>query len=309
VSSGPGPLRPEIQRYLDEVETSSPTGDTEDVAEARAFYERWTPMVSGPGEPVARVWQEAVEGPGGPIEVRCYAPVDEPPGALLYLHGGGWVIGSALSFDPFSRALANATGWLVATVDYRLAPEHPFPAPLEDAWAATKWLAEDAATHGVTSGRLAVGGDSAGGNLAVVVARRARDEGAPAIDHQILLNPVIDPRMGSDSYRDLGDGLGLTADEMAWFWDQYLQGHDIDDPDVNPTRWTDLSGLPAAVILTASHDPLRDDGEDFAHRLAAAGVPVQLERMQGVLHGFGRQLAITPVARHALSRIAASLSG
>ncbi|MCW3066744.1 MAG: esterase [Solirubrobacterales bacterium] len=305
--AGPGPLRPEIERYLAETDADAPAPREAGVDEARAFHERSAPIVSGPGEPVARVWQELVPGPDGPIEVRCYAAVDEPAGALLYLHGGGWVIGSAQSFDSFSRALANATGWLVATVDYRLAPEHPFPAAVEDSWAALRWLAEDATVHGVSSGRLAVGGDSAGGNLAAVVARRARDSGGPPVERQVLLNPVTDPRMDSDSYRDLGEGHGLSREAMEWFWEQYLQGADPETPDVAPARWTDLAGLPSALVLTASHDPLRDEGEDFAHRLAAAGVPVQLERMQGVLHGFGRQLAVTPVARHALARIAAWL--
>jgi acetyl esterase/lipase len=308
VSDNPGPLRPEIERYLEETERDSPSGESSGVDEARAFHERNTSMVSGPGEDVARVWQEAVEGPGGPIEVRCYAATESPPGALLYLHGGGWVIGSARSFDPFSRALANATGWLVATPDYRLAPEHPFPAAVDDAWATLQWLAGDVATHGVSGARIAVGGDSAGGNLAAVIARRARDAGGPKIERQVLLNPVTDPRMGSDSYRELGEGYALTREGMGWFWEQYLQGHDPNDPDVAPALWTDLAGLPRALILTASHDPLRDEGEEFAHRLAAAGVPVQLERMQGVLHGFGRQLAVTPVARHALTRIAAWLA-
>jgi acetyl esterase len=305
--AGPGPLRPEIERFLADADLAGPDDADIGVESARAFHERSTPLVSGPGEDVARVWKESVPGPGGPIEVRCYAAVESPAGALLYLHGGGWVIGSARSFDPFSRALANATGWLVATVDYRLAPEHPYPAAVEDSWAALLWLAEDAAVHGVTSGRLAVGGDSAGGNLAAVLARRARDAGAPVVERQVLLNPVTDPRMDSDSYRDLGEGHGLTREAMAWFWERYLQGADPDQADVAPARWTDLEGLASALVLTASHDPLRDEGEDFAHRLAAAGVPVQLERMQGVLHGFGRQLAVTPVARHALSRIAAWL--
>jgi acetyl esterase len=306
--SGPGPLRPEIERFLADSEADVPSAEEQGVEEARAFHERSSPLVSGPGEEVLRVWEETVSGPGGPIAVRCYAAVDDPAGALLYLHGGGWVIGSAQSFDAFSRALANATGWLVATVDYRRAPEHPFPAAVEDSWAALQWLGGGAAEVGVTSGRLAVAGDSAGGNLAAVVARRARDAGAPKVERQILLNPVTDPRMDSDSYRELGEGHGLTAEGMAWFWEQYLQGADPEDPDVAPARWTDLAGLPSALVLTASHDPLRDEGEDFAHRLAAAGVPVQLERMQGVLHGFGRQLAVTPVARHALARIAAWLA-
>jgi acetyl esterase len=301
VSSGPGPLRPEIKRYLDQVDT--PREPNDDVGEARAFHERTTPIVSGPGEDVLRAWVDSAPGPAGPIEVRCYQPVENPAGALLYLHGGGWVIGTAQSFDPFSRALANATGWIVATADYRLAPEHPFPAPLEDAWAALQWLGGTgwAPRHGV-------GGDSAGGNLAIVAARRARDAGAPHLDGLVLLNPVTDPGMDSESYRELGDGsYGLSAEAMAWFWEQYLQGHDREDPEVAPIRWTDLAGMPRTLILTASHDPLRDEGEDFGHRLAAAGVGVQVERMQGVLHGFGRQLAVTPVARHALSRIAAWL--
>ena len=297
--SSAGPLRPEFERILDEAEPDV----NEDVGEARAFHERSTAIVSGPGEDVLRTWIESAPGPEGPIEVRLYQPVAEPAGVLLYLHGGGWVIGSAQSFDPFSRALANATGWIVATADYRLAPEHPFPAPLDDAWAALQWLEGQALAP-----RLAVGGDSAGGNLAIVCARRARAAGGPPLDAVVLLNPVTDPRMDSDSYRELGDGsYGLSAEAMAWFWDQYLQGHDPEDPDVAPARWTDVEGLPRTLILTASHDPLRDEGEDFGFRLAAAGVGVQVERMQGVLHGFGRQLAVTPVARHALSRIAAWL--
>jgi acetyl esterase len=207
---------------------------------------------------------------------------------LVYFHGGGWVLGDLESHDRVCRALANQAGCVVVSVDYRLAPEHVFPAGAEDCYAATKWVAENAASIGADGARLAVGGDSAGGNLAAVVSMMARDRGGPAINFQLLLYPVTDCALATPSQKEFAnDGYVLSRADMEWFWKNYTDPiAEKNNPYACPLRAKDLSGLPPALVLTASHDPLRDEGERFAERLIAAGVKTTCTRYEGVTHGF-----------------------
>jgi acetyl esterase len=238
------------------------------------------------GDPLTVVEDRALPGPAGPLPVRCYATSAESDlGVVVFFHGGGWVLSSVDGHDSLARRLAARSGALVVSVEYRLAPEHPFPAPHEDAWAATAWLAEHAGQWGGDPTRLAVAGDSAGGNLAAGVALRARDEGLD-LAHQLLMYPCLDCDTDRPSYRDNAEGYFLTAANMGWFWDQYVPVERRRDPRAVPMRAEDLSGLAPALIQTAEYDPLRDEGEAYGERLAAADVPVVVTRYDGVIHGF-----------------------
>jgi acetyl esterase len=276
------------------------------VDQARAGHEAETKEMSGPGEPVAEVRDIEVEGPGGPIPVRVYRPEgDAPLPLVVYLHGGGWMLGSIESFDTVVRALANAAGAIFASVDYRLAPEHPFPAGLDDALAATRALRARADELGADPERLAIAGDSAGGNLATVVARRLHGEIPFRL--QALIYPVTDAGCNTPSYREFGERSGLTAASMQRFWNLYLDGADGLQPDASPLRAQDLEGSPPAFVLTADHDPLRDEGEAYAEALRRAGVAVEAARADGTIHGFLRWLAVTSLSRRAVEDVAAAL--
>jgi acetyl esterase len=242
---------------------------------------------------VASVSDRSIPGPGGDIPVRVYAPAGATGGevlpVLVWFHGGGWVIGDIESSDPTVRTLANATGSVVVSVDYRLAPEHPFPAGLEDALAAVCWVVDNAAELGVDAGRLAVGGDSAGGNLAAAVAQELCATG-PEIRFQLLVYPVTDLHMNTVSYEDNAEGYFLTKETMVWFRGHYV-GDDVDireDPRVSPLLAHDgvFAELPPALVITAEFDPLRDEGEAYGERLRAAGVDATVTRYDGMIHGF-----------------------
>jgi acetyl esterase len=224
---------------------------------------------------------------------------------VVYLHGGGWAIGSIASFDTVLRALANASGAIVASVDYRLAPEHPFPAGLDDALAAVRGLHAMAGELGADPSRMAIAGDSAGGNLATVVARRLRGE--VPLRLQALVYPATDAGCNTPSYREFGERYGLTAASMQRFWNLYLDGADGLQPDASPLRADDLAGSPPAFVLTADRDPLRDEGEAYADALRRAGVAVESRRMPGTIHGFWRWLAATQQSRRAVDEVAAAL--
>ncbi len=261
------------------------------VAEARAAHDRETAALSGPGEPVAEVREVVAPGPGGPIPIRIVRPEGAGPLPLVaYAHGGGWMLGTLNAFEPLCRALANASGAVIAIIDYRLAPEHPFPAAADDVDAAVRWLAAHAAELGADARRLAIAGDSAGGNLATVTARRLRDEGGPELRFQALIYPVCDYSFDTPSYRENSVGVGLSTASMERFWESYLQGADGTQPDASPLR-ADLAGLPPALVLTVPADVLRDEGEAYARALAQAGVPVTVLRYDGAVHGFFRWLA------------------
>jgi acetyl esterase len=239
-------------------------------------------------EAIHEVRDETITGPAGRIPLRIYTPaIQKPAPGLVFYHGGGWVIGDLESHDHVCRSLANGAQCVVAAVDYRLAPEAKFPAAVDDCFAATRWVADNSAALGIDPLRIAVGGDSAGGNLAAVVARLARDRGGPALMYQLLIYPVTDLRMNSASYVENAEGPLLTKAAMAWFIDHYAK-NDADriDPLASPLLASDLIGLPPAFVLTAECDPLRDEGEAYGKRLAESGVAAEVKRYAGMPHGF-----------------------
>lgn len=249
----------------------------------------------GPGPEVARVVDEVVPVADGGVPVRVLAPED-PRAVIVYYHGGGWVIGSRDESDTLARQMVARTGAAVVLVDYRLAPEHRYPAAVEDSWAALLWTVRHLEEQGLRL-PLIVGGDSAGGNLAAIMAQRAKAEGGPAISLQVLVYPVTDADLDNASYTDPSNQLLLSRDSMVWFWDHYAPDTaSRQRPDASPLQAPDLSGLPPAVVLTAEHDVLRDEGEAYAEKLRAAGVPVQSRRFEGQMHGFFTMVNVLPGA-------------
>lgn len=261
--------------------------------------------------PVGEVHDLVVPGPAGPIPVRAYVPpgTGEPFPVAVYFHGGGFHSGSIEMYDATCRDLCARSGTAVVSVGYRLAPEHPFPVPVEDCYAATAWVAEHAAQFRADGTRLAVIGPSAGGNLAAAVALMARDRGGPAIALQVLIYPVTasDPTTGSMT--EFAEGYWLTRDTTQFCWESYLPDPaDRRHPYAAVLYAPDLSGLPPAVVLTAECDPLRDEGERYAHRLAEAGVPTRLTRYFGVIHGFLLMAGVIDRGREAMADVAAALA-
>jgi acetyl esterase len=250
-----------------------------------------------------------VKGPQSDIRVRLYQPSDMPNLPLIvYFHGGGFVFCDLDTHDAMCRELANASGCAVASVEYRLAPETRFPGPLEDCYAALRHLAAESNVLGVDPSRIAVAGDSAGGNLATAAAMLARDRGGPALLYQALIYPALDPGCESESMKALARGYFLTQDVMKWFWSCYLASPaDAANPLAAPLRATNLAGLPPATILTAEFDPPRDEGEAYADRLRAAGVTVVARRYLGMIHGFASLPFITEVANRAIADVAHDL--
>jgi acetyl esterase len=282
------PLDPQCEALLNQMaEMEAPPPETMSVEDNRALIAGIAEM-SGPAEDLARVEDIAVPGPAGDIPVRVYVPDGAGPfPTVVFFHGGGWVIGNIDTHDVPVRRLANLVPAVVASVDYRLAPEHPFPAAPEDCYAATKWVAENIGQYGGDGSRLAVAGDSAGGNLAAVVSQMARDRGGPAIAFQLLIYPAVDARMTHGSMTENGDGYLLTKGFMEWFYGHYFANEaDADDPLASPIKATSLQGLPPALVLTAEFDPLRDEGEAYADALTAAGGTAKAKRYDGMIHGF-----------------------
>jgi len=276
-------------------------------AEARARMAALTALYP-PGPELGRVEDLAVPTRSGPVGCRLLAP--EPGrarGVLLYLHGGGWVLGSPGENDALGRDLAARTGCAVVLGGYRLAPEHRWPAAVDDAWDVLAWVAARRDALAAPGAPLVVAGDSAGGNLATVLARRARDAGGPDLAAQVLVYPVVDHDFDNASYTDPANQLALNRDTLRWFWDHYVDETDRTHPDVSPARATDLSGLPPAVVLTAEHDVLRTEGERYAERLAAAGVPVASRCFPGQMHGFFSMVGLLPVGAQARGWVAAEL--
>ena len=254
--------------------------------EARAFGRSLAEM-AGPVPPMARVEEHTLEREGGNVGLRVLVPIDPPEGVIVYYHGGGWVVGSIDEYDTMARKLAERTSCAVVLVEYRLAPEHRYPVAVDDSYAALEWTA--AHLWEIAGGEvpLFVAGDSAGGNLSAVVAVQARDLNAPEIALQILIYPVTDADFNRPSYTDPENALLLTREAMIWFWDHYVPDPtQRAEPDASPLQTPDLSGLPPAMVLTAEHDVLRDEGEAYAERLAKAGVKVDLHRYTGQIHGF-----------------------
>jgi acetyl esterase len=263
----------------------------------------------GPFEDVAAVADHKVPVAGGEITVRVYSPGGPGPHpALVFYHGGGWVIGDLYTHDGICRSITNAAGCVVASVDYRLAPEFRYPVAAEDSYAGLRWVVDNAARLGIDARRVAVGGDSAGGNLATVVALMARERGGPALVQQTLIYPVTDHDLDTPSYHENATGYLLTREGMRWFWRHYLaRDEQGKEPHASPLRAGSLAGLPPALVITAGCDPLRDEGEAYAARLREAGVPVTLTRYEGIFHGFIRMTRLHDKARAALDEIAGSL--
>jgi acetyl esterase len=296
-------LTPEIQAVLDEMNAApGPPAHELAVAEARAAHSAEAGRLCGDGEPVAEVRDVSADG----VPVRIFRPEGEGPlPIVVYLHGGGWMMGTLDSYDSLLRALANASGALVAAVDYRLAPEHRYPTALEDSLAAIRWSVAHAGELGGDGERLALAGDSAGGNLAAVAARRLRGE--LPVGLQVLVYPVTDAVFDTASYRTYDAGHGLSGASMQRFWRFYLDGADPAHPDASPLRSADLAGVAPAFVLTAEEDVLRDEGEAYAAALSDAGVPTELVCWPGTIHGFIRWLAVTLAARDAIDAVGGRL--
>ena len=276
-------LHPGAKEYVDLV-LASPMVWEVSLEEARRGTDDETIPAWGEVDDVAHVEDRDVDG----IRVRIYRPEAEAPlPALVFFHGGGWVVGTIESHDPLTRAIAARTPAVVVSVDYRLAPEHPFPAAADDAWTATQWVAANASELGADPARLVVAGDSAGGNLAAVVALRAREAGLP-LALQVLIYPVTDADLDSSGYVRLGEGLNLTRAKMEWYWEQYLGGRDGAHPHASPLRADNLAGVAPALVQTAEYDALADEAAAYVRRLEAAGVPAKLTEYEGQIHGFVR---------------------
>ena len=276
--------------------------------EARQMFRDTRPASTPPAPEIGTVKDLSAEG----IPVRLYRPHGVPDStalpALVFFHGGGWVIGDLETHDVLCRQLTAGAGISVVNVDYRLAPEYRFPAATDDAWAATRWVAAHAAELGIDAGRLAVGGDSAGGNLAAVVALLARDHGAPSLALQVLIYPVTEVGTESQSYADFAEGFMLTRDSMRWFAGHYLATErDAADWRVSPLRAPSLAGVAPALVMTAGFDPLRDEGDQYARKLREAGVCVDSVCYGGMIHGFVPMGRLIETGNHAVAHIAATL--
>jgi adenosylmethionine-8-amino-7-oxononanoate aminotransferase/acetyl esterase/lipase len=300
-------LDPRVRKVLDGMLAApGPPAHLLPVDQLRANHATEAARLCGEGPAMAEVRDLEIPGPAGPLRLRAYRPEAAGPlPIVVWLHGGGWVMGSVDTYDGAARVLARAAGAVVLSVDYRLAPEHRFPAAVDDSLAAVRWAAEHGGAVGGDPARIAVAGDSAGGNLAAVAARRLRGE--VDLRMQGLVYPVIDAGLGTPSYGEFAERFGLTAQGMARFWREYLDGADGADPDASPLRDPDLSGVAPAYVLTASHDVLRDEGEAYAQALERAGVPVERRIWTGTIHGFFRWLAATDVAEPAIEELGAAL--
>jgi len=289
--------------------TNMPPLHTLTPTQAREMMKGWTALSAAPEE-VAQVEDLNIPGPAGQIPVRIYTPqVAGPLPILVYFHGGGWVICDLDTHDNLCHSLANGASCVVVSVDYRLAPEHKFPAAVEDAYAATKWVADNANRINGDSARIAVGGDSAGGNLAAVVSLMARDRNGPGLAYQLLIYPVTNlSSSDTGSHRDYGDGYLLTKADGEYFLDHYLRSEeDRWNWMASPLLAPDLGGLPPALVITGEFDVLRDEGEAYASRLKEAGVPVKCTRYKGMIHGFMSMDGLLDRARDAIDEATAAL--
>lgn len=304
-------LTPESKRLLERfAQVGVLPYDRMSVLEARASVAAGIRLQGDP-TPVERVEDVLAAGAAGQLPVRVYDPSPEELLPLIvYFHGGGWVTGGVDVADAPCRALAVGTHAVVASVGYRLSPETQHPGPSEDCYAATSWLAANAARWGADADRMVVSGDSAGGNLAAAVTLMARDRGGPGIAAQVLLYPPLAPARESSfaSYQENAEGFGLTRGGIEWFWDHYLASpEDGADPYAAPLLARDLSGLPPALVVTAEYDPLRDDGTAYADRLRSAGVDVEHVGYPGLVHGFFWMAKALPEARDVVDVVARRL--
>lgn len=308
------PLHPQVEALIAQMAAQgAPAPESMTVAQNRAMLAELAGL-SGEPEDVARTEDTTAPGPGGDIPIRVYVPAGEGPRGesalptLVYYHGGGWVVGDIESHDGLCRALANRSGCVVASVDYRLAPEHRFPAAVDDAYAATVWAAEKIGDFGGDGTRLAVGGDSAGANLAAVVAQQAKSRGGPRISYQLLVYPATDRHDDSPSMHENVAGPLLSRAWIEWFLGCYLNSPDEgQDVRVSPGRAEDLSGLPPALVVTAEYDPLRDQGAAYAGRLREAGVEAEYLPCPGMIHGFFQMGGVLDTARETVDHAAGAL--
>jgi acetyl esterase len=306
-------LDPESQRLIDLMAAANrPAWDTLSPKDARDLYLSLRPAAQGPRPKDVKVVDRSIPGPAGDVAVRLYRPAGTPPDRLLpglvYAHGGGWVFGNLESHDVLCAQLALEAGIAVFAIDYRLAPEARFPGAFDDVVAGLQWVAANGASVGIDPTRLAIGGDSAGGNLAAAVALWARDHGGPQLRLQLLAYPVTDAVGRADSYRRYEDGYGLNAAVMEWFFDHYTPDKATrGDWRVSPLRAASLAGLAPALVITAGHDPLRDEGRAYAFRLQQEGTRADLVEFGGMLHGFLSSPMLLHGARRGTSLAAAAL--
>ncbi len=299
---GTVPLDPQVTSLLELLDQVGFALSGADVASVRQMMSSVRPPTVD--VPIARVEDHTVPTPEGGVPVRVYVPAAAPDSdapALLWIHGGGFVIGSLDDSDNTARLLADRSSAVVVSVEYRLAPEAPCPAAIDDCVASLDWVVAHAAELGIDATRLAVGGDSAGGNLAALLAIHARDHGTP-LRQQLLVYPVTDLTASHPSIEENGEGYLLTKEAMEWFMGHYLGDQDPKDPQVSPFFVDDLGGLAPAVVYTAEFDPLRDEGEAYADRLAEAGVKVELQRWEGQIHGFFSFNGVLAAADDAIDR-------
>lgn len=306
-------LHAQARALLDRVAAAGyPPIQSYPAAVARTLFEKSSGVLDARGVPIGATEDRTIPGPGGPIPIRILTPAGAGPGplpCLAYFHGGGFVLGNPRTHDVSCRMLANASGCLVVSVDYRLAPDHKFPAAVEDCLATTQWVAANAGSLGADPVRLAVGGDSAGGNLAAVVAQLARNAGGkPFIAYQLLIYPAVDAFAETESKRTLTDGYMLDRATIDWFNQCYVtEQEEWRDFRASPLRADDLSGLPPAYVITAGYDPLRDEGALYAAALARAGVPSTHVNYEGMIHGFVNMTGVMDQAREAIEAAASAL--
>ena len=301
------PLDPQIEVVLDQIAALGLAPHYEVGAVQARANAALRPRTPGPD--VASVENRSIPGPDGQVPIRVYKPTgDGPLSVIVWAHGGGMVIGTLETCDYICRKLCVNVGCVVVSVDYRLAPEHTFPAAPDDFYAATKWVADNAGELGVDVGRISVGGESAGANLAAVVALMSRDRGGPSLVHQTLVNPMLDTNFDTASYIENADGYFLTRKTMMWYWEQYLGSSEgTNDPYAAPLLATDVSGLPPALLIVGEFDPLRDETEAYGARLAAAGVATTCTRYDGGVHNFFNMPATVDKATQAVTQMSDAL--
>jgi len=297
-------IDPDIRRLLDTEFNTSTQEAMPAVEELRAAAEQAPLRFGGAPEPIESIADASVRGVQGSIPVRVYRPrADTPSPVMLYAHGGGWVTGSLDSHDRLCRILANRLAAVVVAVDYRRAPEHLYPAALDDMESAWHWAQVHAAELGGDGKRFAAAGDSSGGNLVAALTLRLRAQGALQPQLQLLLYPALDASCSRRAYREFASGFNLTATQMQWYWNTYRGAAFVDAPELSPLASADLRALPAAVVAVAGYDVLRDDGVEYAQRLEDAGVPIRLIRCEGMIHGFLRWTGSVPAALRCIAEI------
>jgi acetyl esterase len=298
-------LAPEIEAFLNRLDALNlPQVWQAPVDEIRRNTQGRT-ITSGPVENILEISNRFIPGPTADLPVRIYRPtVATNAPAIVYFHGGGWVLNFLDIYDASLARLANQSGATIIAVNYQKAPEHPFPIPFDDCYATLLWVVANATNLGIDENRIGVAGDSAGGNLAAAVALKARDNDI-ALSVQILIYPATDRNFDTASYKENATGYGLSTQAMQWFWDQYLQGsHHDENPYAIPMRASSFKALAPAIIITAQYDPLLTDGERYAELLHRDGVPVLYKGYEGMIHGFFTNMAITPTAQQAIDFIA-----